>query len=162
MFSWGKRKAALRALGRKVPVKALPDVRSLFLLQMVIGLSEALNGSAAQMETVARALMLDGQQRLHALRKAAPHLDLSLDRLLSTIRSHETPDDPLSPEESAVQAMFEVCLGLMLRWLSKRDDYLCPQASSITARRVFSFDVPLPSCDSFSQHLFRARSCLIS
>jgi len=161
MFSLGdKRKEALRALGRRVPLKGLPNVQPIMLLQMMIGLSQALNGGSARPEAVARALVLDGQQRLRALRKAAPHLDLSLGRLLSKICSSETSDDHLSDEESAVQAMLELCLGLMLRWLSKGDDRLHAKPAGVV--RVLGCDILLFPRYSSYHPLFRARSCLIS
>ncbi len=163
MFSWCRSRVILRVLGRKVPLNALPHVQPLFLLQMLIGLSQILNGGAAQSEALARALILDGQQRLRELRDAAPHLDLSLSRLLRRIRASETPDECLSDEESAVQAMIEMCLGLMLRWLSKGDDRSSHHAVSVVLKRLSSSDVLLPSYASpFFCLLFRARSCLIA
>jgi len=163
MFSLDKKKASLRALGRKVPLKALSHVQPIFLLQMLIGLSQVLNGGGARPEALARALILDGQQRLRRIRKAAPHLDLSLEHLLSRIRPSETRDERLSDEESAVQAMLEMCLGLMLRWLSKAADQSYPHpSSSIVVRRLPSADMTPPFCFSSLHLLFRARSCLIS
>jgi hypothetical protein len=162
MFSLSKRAAALKALGRKVPLRTLTKMQSAVLFQMLIGLSQAVNGGAAQAESVARALILDGQRRLRALRRAAPHLDLSLTRLLSRIRSNDMPDDRLSDEESALQAVLEVCLGLMLRWLSGRDDRLHTTPSCETGGSTEFFELPWPSRLSSSHLLFRARSCLIS
>jgi hypothetical protein len=137
-------------------------VQPVFVLQMLIGLSQVLNGGAARPEALARALILDGQQRLRRLREAAPHLDLSLAHLLDRIRSSEARDEQLSDEESAIQAMLEMCLGLIMRWLSKADDRLHPHASSIALKCLLPFAVLLPSCPSFLHLLFRARSCLIS
>lgn len=149
-------------LGRKAPLEALPHVQPVFLLQMLVGLSQILNGSTAQPEALARALILDGQQRLRKFREAAPHLDLSLARLLSGICASEAPDEHLSDEESAVQAMIEMCLGLMLRWLSKGDDQSSRHAASVVLNRSFSSDGLLPSYASPFYLLFRARSCLIA
>jgi hypothetical protein len=162
MFSLSKRrKAALRALGEKVPLKGLPDVRPLLLLQMVMGLSQILNGGAAQYRAVARALVRDGEQRLRELGKAAPHIELSLGRLLSRICSSEMSDDDLSDEESAAQAVLEMCLGLMLHWLSRRDDRSYPHVTLGEGGRLFALDVPSHPRSSLHP-LFRARSCLIS
>ncbi len=163
MLSLGEKKAALRALGQKVPLKTLPRVQPIFLLHMLIGLSQLLNGSAAQPEALARALILDGQQRLRRLRKAAPHLDLSLEPLLNRICPNGMADGQLSDEESAAQAMLEMCLGLVLHWLSKTDNEPYSHASSMAVKHLLSFDVLLTLCPS-SLHLppFRARSCLIS
>jgi hypothetical protein len=160
MLSLGKGKAALRALGRKVPLKALPHVQPLFLLQMLIGLSQILNGGAAQPEALARALILDGQQRMRGLRKAAPHLDLSLEHLLDAIRPNGTMEEDLSDEESAVRALLEMCLGLVLHWLSRADDPPYPRASSIAARHLASSPILSRPCSSLCL-LYRARSCLI-
>jgi hypothetical protein len=161
MFSLGKRKAVLHTLGQKVPLKALPHVQPIFLLQILIGLSQILNGSAAQPEALARALILDSQRRLQRLREAAPHLDVSLDTLLNKIRPHGTADEDLSDEESAVQALFEMCLGLMLHWLSKANDRSYPPLSSVAAKRLPSVGVLLRSISPSLHLLVTARSCLI-
>ena len=161
MISLGKRKAALRAWGQKVPLKALPHVQPVFLLQMLIGLSQVLNGGAHP-EVLASALILDGQQRLRKLCKIAPHLDLSLQCLLSRIRPPEMVEEQLSDEESAFQAVLEMCLGLLLRWLSRVGDRFCPRVSSFAASRSLPFDVLPLSHSSVHLLLFRARSCLIS
>lgn len=162
MFSLGTDTVDLRALRRKVPLKALSHVQPIVMLQMVVGFSQVLNGNAAQPEAVARALILDGQQRLRMLREAAPHLDLSLGGLLRRIRANETSEEHLSEETSAVQALLEMCLGLMLRWLSRRDDqtYTTPPDTGIGP---FSFSelLLLPYLSS-PDRLFRARSCPIS
>jgi len=156
-----RRTASLQALRRKVPLDALPHVQPMFLLQMLIGFSQILNGGAARSEALARTLILDGQQRLCRLREVAPHLDLSLVPLLEKIRPSETGDEPFSDEERAVQAMLEMCLGLVLHWLSKRDDEFCPCVFSIVVKRLPVLDVVLASCFSSLHLLFRARSCLI-
>lgn len=162
MFSLGKNTVDLRALRRKVPLKALSHVQPIVLLQMVVGLSQALNGNAAQPEAAARALILDGQQRLRRLRAAAPDLDLSLGGLLRKICANETPEAHLSEEASAVQAMLEMCLGLMLRWLSKRDDQsFTPPPDVGVGLLSFAEFLLLPHISS-PDHLFRARSCPIS
>lgn len=162
MVSLGKRKASLRALRRKVPLPALPQVQPMFLMQMLIGLSQVLNGTAAKPEALARALILDGQQRLRKLRDATPHLDLSFVPLLDRIRPSETVDEHLSDEQDAVQAMVEMCLGLLLHWLSKGNDPPYHQASSIRMKHLPSLDVLFFSRFSDLHLLFRARSCLTS
>ncbi len=122
MFSSGGRKSRLlfRSLGRKVSIEALPHVEPILLLQTLVGVSQALNGSAAHAESLARVLIADGRRRLSGLRDAVPHLSLSLDQLSRLARSDERKDEDLSAEESAARALLEVCLGLVLRWLSKR------------------------------------------
>jgi hypothetical protein len=110
----------LRTLGRKVSLKGLPHLQPVFLLQILVGVSQALNGGAAQAEALARALVLDGQRRLSELRNAAPHVNLSLEQLVKVARAEKCDEEDLSAEESAVQALLEVCLGLMLQLLSKR------------------------------------------
>ena len=162
MFSRGRSRAVLRVLGRKVPLDALPHVQPVFFLQMLLGLSQIFNGDAVQPETLARALILDGQQRLRKLREAAPHLDLSLAHLWSRLRASETPEECFSDEESAVQAMIEMCLGLMLRWLSQGDPESSRPADSVVAKHSSSSHVLLPSYTYPFYLLFRARSCLIA
>jgi hypothetical protein len=161
MLSSRKKKSRflLRTLGRKVSLKGLPHVQPLFLLQILIGVSQALNGSAAHAEALARALVLDGRRRLSGLRHAAPHLNLSLDQLLRMARSDERSNDDLSAEESATRALLEVCLGLMLRWLSKRNRPSHPSMSCGPSRCSFSVDIPFP-LTFFSLILpLRARAC---
>ena len=162
MSSLGKKGGALKALGRKVPLKTLSQVQPVVLLRMLVGLSQILNGGAAQAEGAARALILDGQRRLRALGRAAPHLDLSLSRLLGSILSDETPDDRLPEEESAFRAVLEMCLGLMLRWIYRRDDRPQAVASSVPVECTQSFDLPWPSFPFSPLLLFRVRSCLVS
>ncbi|MGD2104112.1 MAG: hypothetical protein PVJ55_03220 [Anaerolineae bacterium] len=149
----------LRALRRQVPLKALSHVHPILLLQVAVGFSQVLNGSAAQPEAVARALILDGQQRLRVLRQAAPHLDLSLSRLLGRICSSERSEDHLSDEESAVQAMLEMCLGLMIRWLSKKDDQSYSHPPDAGIGLLFPSELLLHPCLAFPHLLFKARSC---
>ena len=162
MFSLSKkRRNPLRVLGEKVPLKALPDVQPLLLLQMVMGLSQILNGGAAQSRSVARSLIRDGEQRLRALGKAAPHIDLSLGRLLSRMCSSEMRGEDLSDEECAAQAVLEMCLGLMLHWLSRWEDRSYPHVALDRGKRLFPVGVLSPPC-SFFHPLSRARSCLIS
>lgn len=162
MFSSGKSKSRflLRSLGRKVSLKGLPHVEPILLLQILIGVSQALNGSAAHAESVARALILDGQRRLSGLRKAAPHLSLSLDQLLKIARSDEGKSDDLSAEENVVRALLEVCLGLMLQWLSKRNRQSHPSLRSAPSRFFLFFDIPFPPSPLILP--LRARACPIS
>lgn len=162
MFSLGKKSVDLRALRRKVPLKALSGVQPIVLLQMAVGFSQALNGNAAQPEAVARALILDGQQRLHALREAAPQLDLSLGGLLRKICANETSSEHLAEEAVAVQALLEMCLGMMLRWLSRQDDQSDAPSPDIAVGPLSYSGLQLLPYLSFPDHLFRARSCPIS
>jgi hypothetical protein len=158
-----KRKAmsSLRALGRKVPVKALPQVQPVFLLHALIGFSQTLNGSAAQLEALARALIIDGQQRLRTLRDAAPHLHLPLEGLLEIVRSKDDNSENLPEEESVVQAMLAMCLGLMLQWLSKRTCRSCPALSSNAGKPVLPVDALFRSCHLPLLLPLRVRACSI-
>ena len=162
MSSHSERKNALRALAGMVSLDALPRVQPMLLLQVLIGLPQAVNEGAAQSEAVARTLILDGQQRLRKLRRAAPHLDLSLARLLDGIRSDPSADERLSEEESAVQAVLEMCLGLMLRWLSRVDDQSRRHAESVILKPLPLSEIPFLPLSSPRESLSRARSCLIS
>jgi hypothetical protein len=129
-----------------VPVKALPQVQPILLLQALVGFSQTLNGSAAQLEALARGLILDSQQRLRRLRDAAPHVHLPLEQLLEMIRSRDDSREDLSQEERAVQAMLEMCLGLMLQWLVKRNCRSYPAISPVIWRVLLPLDFLPPSC----------------
>lgn len=153
--------SSLRALGRKVPLKALPHLLPIYLLQTLIGFSQTLNGSAAQLEALARALIIDGQQRLRTLRDAAPHLHLPLEQLLEMVQYRDDNREDLSGEEGAVQAMLEMCLGLMLQWLSKRNCRSYPAVSSITSQLFSPFDALFPSCCVPMLLPLRVRACPI-
>lgn len=137
-------------------------MQPVILLQVLIGISQAMNGSAAHVEVLARALLLDGQRRLSGLRDAAPHLSLSLDQLLKLARSDKRKDDDLSAEECAVQALLEVCVGLMLRWLSKRNRQSLPSVSPARSKFFFSFDDPFPLTPFPLILPLKARACPIS
>jgi hypothetical protein len=151
--------ASLCALGRKIPLKGLPQVQPILLLQVLIGLSQSLNSSAAELEALARALIMDGQQRLRMLRDAAPHLHLPLQQLLEMVRSKDNNTEHLSKEESAVQAMLEMCLGLMLQWLSKRNYRSYPAVSCIAWKEFLPLNVP--SCYVPLLLPLRIRACPI-
>jgi hypothetical protein len=111
-----------------------------------MGLSQTLNGSAAQVERLARALIVDGEQRLRRLRDAAPRLHLSLEPLLERVRSRDNCCENLSEEESVVQAMLQMLLGLMLQWLSKQGCRSYLTVSSTVSRRFSPLDALFPSC----------------
>lgn len=161
MFT-GKRRTALRSLGSRLPLKNLAKVEPLLLLQMVIDLSQVLHGTVAQPEAVARALVRDGQQRLRALRLAAPHVNLSLGRILLWISSKDPSDDCLVEEDGAFEAALEMCLGLVLQWLSRGDAPLRPQARPLPPR-CSCFSEGRFSFRPFPSHLlFRTRSCPIA
>lgn len=152
----------VRTLGRRVSLEGLPRLQPIFALQILVGLSQALNGSAARAEALAEALILDGQRRLSELRSAAPHLSLSLEQLARMAHSDRRDDEDPSAEESAIQGLLEVCLGLLLQFLSSANRRSHPPASSAPetylfcpALRFFPFSSPLLS-------LLRARDCLIS
>ena len=151
----------LRTLGRKVSLKGLPHLQPVFLLQILVGVSQALNGGAAQAETLARALVLDGQRRLTELRNAAPHVNLSLEQLLKVARADTRDEEDLSAEESAVQALLEMCLGLMLQLLSKGGHRSRPSVYAVSSICLFRFDARFPFV-AFPLILpLRARACPI-
>lgn len=151
----------LRTLGHKVSLKGLPHLQPIFLLQILIGVSQALNGGAAQAEALAEALVFDGRRRLTALRNAAPHVSLSLEQLLKVARADKRDEEDLSAEESAVQALLEMCLGLMLQLLSKRHRPTYPSLYSVPSIRLFCFNTRFP-CVAFPLILpLRARACPI-
>ena len=161
MVSLSGKADVLRALGKKVPLGMLSQVQPIIVLQMVVGLSQHLAGRAVQPEEIARALILDGQQRLRALRRAAPHLDLSLTRLLKRLCSDESSKRRGSHEDRAVEAVLEMCIGFLLRWLSRSDANGYAGASSPSRRRLPFSCVPRSDQHSSLYLPFRARSCLI-
>jgi hypothetical protein len=134
--------SSLCALGRRVPLKALHQLLPVFVLQTLIGLSQTLNGSAGQLETMAHALIADGQQRLRVLRDAAPHLHLSLEHLLEMVASKDSHRDHLPEEERAIQAMLEMCMGLILHWLSRTSGRSYPVLPATSGKLVLLSDTP--------------------
>ncbi|MFQ6101299.1 MAG: hypothetical protein ACE5OS_08700 [Anaerolineae bacterium] len=108
--------SSLHALRRKVTLEALSSLQPLLLLQMLVGVSQAVNGSLSQSRTLARTLLLSGQQRLRDLLTAAPRLHLPVERVLELCRSGDAES---TPEEAAAQALLELCMGLMLQWMAE-------------------------------------------
>jgi hypothetical protein len=99
--------------------ETLARLQSILLLQILVSLSQSLNSSMDQSEALARTLLLDGRQRLQRLLAAAPRLNLPLDRVLEILHAADQGDQSDTTEENAVQALLEMCLGLMLQWLSR-------------------------------------------
>lgn len=140
MFLFGKNKASpsLRALRQKVAVETLAHVQPILLLRILIGLSQSLNGRIAQPEALARALLLDGRQRLRRLLDAAPRLNLPLEDVLKILRSGDGDSEEQTAEESAIQALLEMCLGLMLQWLAEKKAQSEVSAPSKKAQRIYT------------------------
>ncbi len=152
-------RSTLLSLGARVSLKGWPHVQPVFLLQITVAVSQALNGSAGQAEALARGLVLDGHRRLSVLRQAAPHLSVSREHILGLARSYEQDPHKLSAEESAVQALLELCLGLVLHWLAS-SHHRSHFAQLTAPEKFFSFfDVHLPSISLPSILPDRARSC---
>jgi hypothetical protein len=114
----GKRTAvsSLEALRRKVNLETLALLQPLMLLQMVVGVSQTVNEGVSNSQALARTLLLSGQQRLRELMDAAPRLHLPVERVLELCRADAAER---TEEEAAAQALFELCLGLMLHWMAK-------------------------------------------
>lgn len=142
-----KRKASisLRALQQKVPIEALAYLQPILLLRVLLTVSQSLQGRIPQPEALARTLLLDGQQRLRKLLDAAPRLNLPLDKVAEIIHANDADDD-LTPEEDAVQALLEMCLALMLRWMSQGSRATHLSALSNQSSMVSSHFPPLSSC----------------
>jgi len=151
----------LRGVSDGVPLKELSQLQPVVLLNMLVGLSHVLNQAAAQPEQMARALILDGQQRLRALREVAPQLDLSLGRLVRRVFSEERLIQHCSHEQSAVQAAVEMCIGLLLRWLAQTDAASGWTHSAAPAESPPCFDAYWFHLSSAVHLRFRPRSCLI-
>jgi hypothetical protein len=150
----GKRVAvpSLEALRRKVNLETLAHLQPLLLLQMVVGVSQTVNSSVSHSQALARTLLLSGQQRLRELLDAAPRLHLPLEEVLEFCRAG---DAERTPEEAAAQALFELCLGLMLHWMAE---------TACRRRTIFSTRSGQPVSPSYflaypPSRPSRARSC---
>lgn len=118
MFALSKRTArsSLHALRRRVALEALSSLQPILLLQMLVGISDAVNGSVARSQVLARTLLLSGQRRMQDLMAAAPRLQLPVEQMLAFCHSGESKN---TPEEAVAQALIELCLGLMLQWMAQ-------------------------------------------
>jgi len=150
-----KRKAAssLEALRRKVNLETLAHLQTLVFLQMLVGVSQTVNESVSSSQALARTLLLNGQQRLREMLDAAPRLHLPVERLLELCHAGDAEH---TPEETAAQALFELCLGLMLCWMAKKPCQRRTIATPCSGPRlspsfILAYPSPRPS---------RARSCL--
>jgi len=144
--------SSLEALRRKVNLETLTDLQPLLLLQMLVGASQTVNDSVAQSQALARTFLLSGRQRLRELLDAAPRLHLPVEQVIEFCRAN---DAERTPEENAVWALFELCLGLMLYWLAEQNVQRHTIATPYTVRRVLpSYFLSYPS-----QCPPRARSC---
>ena len=121
--------SSLHALRRKVTLEALAGLQPLLLLQMLVGVSQTVNGSVARSQALARTLLLSGQQRLRDLLAAAPRLHLPLEQVLRVRHSGEAER---TPEEAAAQALLELCLGLMLQWMA---EHACQRRTAVIPSR---------------------------
>jgi hypothetical protein len=144
---------SLDALRRKVNLETLAHLQPLLLLQMVVGVSQTVNSHISHSPALARTLLLSGQQRMRELLAAAPRLHLPLEQVLEFCRADNAEH---TPEETAAQALFELCLGLMLYWLA---GIACRQPATFVPR---SRKRALPSyfLSYPPQSMPRARSCL--
>jgi hypothetical protein len=125
MSPLGKKTAvsSLDALRRKVTLDALAGLlQPLLLLQMLGGVSQTVSSSVSRSRSLARTLLLSGQERLRDLLANAPRLRLPLERVLA--RRH-ADDAERTPEEIAAQALLELCLGLLLQWMAEQTHRPC-------------------------------------
>ncbi len=135
MFLSGKRMtvSSLHALRRKVTLEALAGLQPLLLLQVLVGVSQIVNSSISRSGALARTLLLSGQQRLHDLLASAPRLHLPVGQVLEFCHSH---DAECTPEETAAQALLELCLGLMLLWMAEHARRPCITAMLSRRQRI--------------------------
>ena len=145
--------SSLDALRRKVNLDTLAHLQPLLLLQMLAGVSQTVNSSVSNSRALARTLLLSGQQRLRELLDATPRLHLSVERVLELCR---TNDAQHTQEETAAQALFELCLGLMLHWMAEQTGQRHTIVTPCSGPRVsYSYFLASPSlCRP------QARSCL--
>jgi hypothetical protein len=145
--------SGLEALRRKVNLETLAHLQPLMLLQMLVEVSQTVNDGVSSSQALARTLLLSGQQRLRELMDAAPRLHLPVERVIELCRAG---DAERTPEETAAQALFELCLGLMLHWMAKaacqRRTIAPPCSGQPVSPSYFLAYPPLRS--------LRARSCL--
>jgi hypothetical protein len=153
MLRLGK-SSSLHTLRRKITRDTLASLQPILLLQMLVGVSQTVNGSVSRSRALARTLLLSGRQRLSALLASAPRLQLSVEQVLAFCR----PGDAKStPEKEAAQALLEVCLGLMLHWLTQHNNCRQPTAMPRQRQRIS----PLYSPFDLSRRPPRTRSWLI-
>lgn len=152
----------LGALGSGIGLQEMLRIRPELMLQLMMGLSQVVNGAVAQPEAVAQALIVDARRRLRELQKAAPHVDLSLARVVAWIWNQRASDEEMVAEEGTLQAVLEMCLGLVLRWLSDRRQQSFSQAARLMLRPPCVVDFSLRWSLLPLQLLFRPRSCLIA
>jgi hypothetical protein len=98
-----RRKAAIQALQR------LP-----LLLPALLEVSQVVVTQVSRSPALARGLLLEGSQHLAGIHVELPHLP-QLGRWISQIVARG--DSNVDAESDAVQALLELCLGLVLRWL---------------------------------------------
>ena len=148
--------SSLRALRRKVTIETLTALQPLLLLQMLLGVSQTVNSSVSRSRALARTLLLNGQQRLRDLLAGAPRLHLPVERLLEFCHAS---DAERNPEETAAQALLELCLGLMLQWMAEDDRrHRSPVTPSSQQRTMPSYFISCPLSFPLSRPL-RTRSC---
>jgi hypothetical protein len=154
MLTLDRRTAAssLDALRRKVTVETLTNLQPLLLLQMIAGVSQSVNSSVSRSRTVARTLFLSGQQRLQGLLASAPRFRLPVEQMLALCRSGGMTH---TPEEAVVQALLELCIAMILQWLT---ECACRRRATVTVGRRQRVASPHPLFLA-SDSLPRARSC---
>jgi hypothetical protein len=155
MLRLGRKKAtsSLCTLRRKITLETLARLQPILLLPMVVGISQTVNSRVSRSQTLARSLLLGGQQRLHDLLASAPRLHLSVDQILEFCRRGDAGH---TPEEAAAQALLEVCLGLILQWMTENDRR--HRTSATVSRRPRVSPSYFPLCSS--RRPPRTRSCL--
>jgi hypothetical protein len=154
MLTLDKRTAvsSLNALRRKVTIETLTHLQPILLLQMVVGVSQSVNTSVSRSRALARTMFLSGQQRLHNLLASAPRLHLPVEQVLALCRAGGTEH---TPEEAAAQALLELCIALILQWLTA-----CARRRRTTATLCKRQRVASPYLLSFaSESPPRTRSC---
>ena len=120
---------------------------------MLVGLSQTVNGSVLRSQTLARTLLFSGQQRLRDLLAAAPRLHLPMEQVLEACHSN---DAERTPEETAAQALLELCLGLTMQWMA---EYACRHRTAVVPSRRRRVSPSYFLCYS-SLRPPRMRSCL--
>jgi hypothetical protein len=88
---------------------------------------------------------------------SAPRLRLPLERVLA---SRHADDAERTPEETAAQALLELCLGLLLQWMAEQTHRPCnrvvPSRQRMIPLHFFSFSSSSPPRARSGPHLLLA------
>jgi hypothetical protein len=125
-------------LSKRVAQEAMVRLQSLLLLSAVV--SRAVSRQVSSSQVLIESLLLGGRERLEALLVAASRIKLP---------TRGQPDgESVSSDETAIQALLERCLDLILQWMTRNEResgaYSAPLPRLMNALLI---DSPAPSPD---------------